>query len=230
MESIPTIHKTKVTAQVIEALKDFILGKDFTNGQFLPSELELCKHMGIGRSTLREAVMILESQGFVKKIHGVGVMVVDESFRATSEMLRLMLLRKGYTMKDLFEVRCTNEIRIAELAAIYATKENLDEIQKHLNVMRNSISTNLEYLNADIEFHQAIAIASQNKLFSMILQIVRPLMEDMIRETLKFNHRPEQSMNFHERIFEAIRDKDASRSALAMKEHLLGTGVMLGFS
>jgi GntR family transcriptional regulator, transcriptional repressor for pyruvate dehydrogenase complex len=171
--------------------------------------------------------MILESQGFVRKIHGVGVMIVDESLRATSEMLRLMLIRKGYTMSELFEVRYINEIRTAELAALNSTQKNLEEIESHLMTMRNTLSTNTEYLNADIEFHLAIAKASQNKIFTMILQIVRPLLEDMIRETLKYDHRPEQSMKYHERIFEAIKGKDTMEAARAMKEHLEGTIKML---
>ena len=230
IKSIPIIQKTKIIEQVIEVLKDYILKGNFLNGDYLPSEIELCKQMGIGRSTLREAVKTLESQGFVKKNHGVGVMVVDESLKATSDMLRLMLKRKGSTKEELFEVRRINEIRIAELAAINATQENLDEIEKHLKTMRNSMSTNKEYLNADIEFHLAIAKASQNKIFTMILQIIRPLLEDMIQETLKEHHRPEKSMKFHERIFLSIKNKDPNLSALAMKEHLEGTKSLLGLN
>jgi GntR family transcriptional regulator, transcriptional repressor for pyruvate dehydrogenase complex len=227
MESLKVIQKTKIIDQVIDALKDYILNGNYKNGDYLPTEVELCRMMGIGRSSLREAVMILESQGFVKKIQGVGVMIVDESFRATSEMLRLMLIRKGYTMAELFEVRYINEIRTAELAAMNANRENLEEIKKHLMIMRDSMSTNTEYLNADIEFHLAIARASQNSVFTMILQIVRPLLEDMIKETLKYHHRPEHSMKYHERIFDAIKRKDTVESARAMKEHLEGTKEML---
>lgn len=228
MTGIPNIQRTRIIEKVIDVLKDFILQGNFKNGDYLPTEMELCKQMGIGRSTLREAVKILEYQGFVRKNHGVGVIVVDESLRATSDMLRLMLLRKGTTMEELIEVRYINEIRTAELAAVNATQENLEEIEKHLLTMRNSLSTNQEYLNADIEFHLAIAKASQNKLFTMILQIIRPLIEDMIRETLKEHHRPEQSLKFHEKIFISIKNKDPNLSASAMKEHLQGTKSMLG--
>jgi len=227
MKSIPTLHKTKIIEQVIEVIKDIILSNNFKNGDFLPPEMELCKQMGIGRSTLREAIKILEYQGFVKVNHGVGIMVVDESLRATSDMLRLMLIRKGTTMEELIEVRYINEIKTAELAAENATQENLEEIEKHLMTMRNNLSTNQEYLDADIEFHLAIAKASQNKILTMILQIIRPLIEDMIKETLKYDHRPEQSMKFHERIFKAIKNKDPKLSVLAMKEHLKGTRTML---
>ena len=230
MTKIPYIQKTKIIEQVVETLENFILKGSLKNGDYLPPEMQLCKQMGIGRSTLREAVKILESQGFVKKNHGVGVIIVDESFRATSEMLRLMLLRKGFTKEELIEVRYINEIRTAELAAVNATQENLKEIEKHLLTMRNSLATNEEYQNADIEFHLEIAKASQNKVFTIILQIIRPLIEDMITETMKNTHRPELSLKFHEKIFIAIKNKDPNLAASAMKEHLQGTKSMLGIS
>lgn len=228
--AIPIIQRTKILEQVVDILKDLILKGNYKIGDYLPSEIELCRQMGIGRSTLREAIKILESYGLVEKTHGVGVIVVDESFKATSGMFRLTLIRKGYTMKELFEFRSTNEIRTAELASLYATKSNLQEIEKYLQIMRNNMASESEYLNADIEFHLAIAKASQNKLYMMILQIVRPLLEEMIQTTMMYHHRPEQNFNFHENIFKAIKNGDTSLSITAMKKHLEGTASMLGIS
>jgi GntR family transcriptional regulator, transcriptional repressor for pyruvate dehydrogenase complex len=229
MNTLSNIKRPKIIVEATESLKNHILNGNYSMGEYLPPEHELCHQMGIGRSTLREAVMTLETQGLVKKVHGVGVMVVDESLRVTSEMLKLMLLRKGYSMKELFEVRFVNEVKTAELAAQNARPSDLESIEKHLLTMRNCMSTNDEYLQADIDFHLAIAKASQNTVFTMILQIVRPLMEDMIIETLKYNHRPEQSMKYHEKIYEAIKAGNPDAAAKSMGEHLRGTGFMLGF-
>jgi GntR family transcriptional regulator, transcriptional repressor for pyruvate dehydrogenase complex len=228
MKKIPNIQKTKIIEQVTTILKNHILKGKYKNGDFLPPEMELCNQLGIGRSTLREAIKTLESQGFVTKNHGVGIKVVDESLRATSDMLKILLSRKGSNMYDLIDVRYVNEIRTAELAALNATPENLDEIEKHLMIMRNSLVSNNEYLQADIEFHLAIAKASQNKIFVLILKIIRPLIEDMILKTLEYDHRPEQSLNFHENIFKAIKEKNPDLCASAMKQHLKGTKSMLG--
>jgi GntR family transcriptional regulator, transcriptional repressor for pyruvate dehydrogenase complex len=228
MKKIPILLKTKKIEQVTDILKDFILKGNYKNGDYIPTEMELCKQIGIGRSTLREAIKMLESQGFVYKNHGVGVMVVDESIRATTDMFHLMLIRKGFTLDELFDVRYCNEIRTSELAALNATSENIEEMEKFLQIMRNKSSTNEEYLNADVEFHLAIAKSSQNKIFTMILKIIRPLIEGMIQETLKYNHRPEYSLKFHEKIFTSIKNRDPKLSALAMKKHLEGTKSMIG--
>lgn len=228
MKKIQNIQKKKIIEQVIDILKDYILKGNLKNGDRLPTEMELCEQMGIGRSTLREAVKILEFQGFVRKSHGIGVIVVDESIRATTEMLQLMLIRKKITMEELLEVRYTNEIKTAELAAINANGDDLKEIERHLKTMRNNLSTVKEYTNADVEFHLAIAKASKNKLFALILQIIRPLLEEMIEQTLQINHKPERSMKFHERIFKGIQSMDSELSSLAMKEHLEGIVSMLG--
>jgi len=216
-----------MTDQAVKVLNDFILLGKLKNGDYLPPELELCKQLGISRSTLREAIKILESQGFVKKRHGVGVEVVDESDRAAKNMLQLMLRRAGTTMEELIEVRFTNEIRTAGLAAMNANSDDLTDIEHHLEIMRNTMTTTDDYIKADIDFHLAIAKASHNRIFHLILLTIRPLIEEMIYKTLNYHHRPERSMKYHEKIFETIKNQQPGDAAEAMKKHLEGTKIML---
>lgn len=222
-----SIKKQPITEQAVEVLNEYILRGDLKTGDYLPPEMELCKQLGIGRSSLREAVKILESQGMVRKRHGVGVMIVNESDKAIKVMLKLMLQRSGTTMEELIEVRYTNEIKTTELASLNATKEDIEEIEKHLEIMRNNLTSTKDYVKADIDFHMSLAKASHNRVFLLILQTIRPLIEEMIQETLKYHHRPENSMKYHEKVFEAIKNKDVQSAVTAMEEHLQGTRKML---
>jgi GntR family transcriptional regulator, transcriptional repressor for pyruvate dehydrogenase complex len=209
MTQLKRIEKKTVLEHSIEALRDFITDGELKAGDFLPGEMELCRQLGVGRSTLREAIKTLELQGYIKKRHGIGMMVVEESDKAASEMLQLMLRRKGSTMKDLIDVRYVNEIRTAELAALNADPEDVEEIEKHLLTLKNNLSSTVEYVKADIDFHLAIAKASKNEVFYFILNSVRPLIEEMIEQTLKHHHKPEKSMKFHEKIFLYIKQKNS---------------------
>ncbi|MGC9341152.1 MAG: FadR/GntR family transcriptional regulator [Bacteroidales bacterium] len=222
-----SLKKQPITEQAVKVLNDYILNGNLKNGDYLPPEMELCKQLGIGRSSLREAVKILESQGMVRKRHGIGVMIVDESDKAIKVMLKLMLQRSGTTMEELIEVRYTNEIKTTELAALNATKEDIQEIEKHLEIMRSNLTSTEDYVKADIDFHMSIAKACHNRVFLLILQTIRPLIEEMIQETLKYNHRPENSMKYHEKVFKAIKNKDSQSAVMAMEEHLQGTKIML---
>ena len=227
MDNLNVVKRTPVIEQSIEILKAYIMEGNLKNGDFLPPEMELCKRLGIGRSTLREAIKILELQGFIRKKQGVGMMVVNESDRAALDMLQLMLKRNGSTMEELMDVRYVIEVRTAELAAINATPGDIREIEEHVFVMKNNIATQADYFKADIGFHLAIAKASHNSLFQFILHTIRPLIEEMIQETLKTGQRPEQSMKYHEKIFEAIRQKDPESAVTAIKEHLQASHHML---
>jgi GntR family transcriptional repressor for pyruvate dehydrogenase complex len=220
MEKLASIKKESMTEQSRQALKDFIINGSLKAGDFLPPEIELSKRLGIGRSTLREAVKTLELQGFVKKKQGVGVMVVEESDKAATDMLQLMLQRSGSSFKELHEVRFAIELKTVELAVKKAREKEIAQIGRYVEVMQDNITKQEEYIRADMNFHLAIAKASHNNLFSFILQTIRPLIEEMIESTLKHNHHPEQSMKYHEKIYLAIKKRDVDAAVNAMKNHL----------
>lgn len=230
MAIIDSIKRVSVIDQSIDKLKDFIMKGDLKTGDFLPPEMELCKQLGIGRSTLRETIKTLELQGFVRKKHGVGMKIVNESSQAALDMLQLMLKRNGSTMEELMEVRNTIEIRTTKLAATKATKSDIEEMGRYVKIMQNNLTSLDEYVEADMNFHHAVAKASHNMIFDFILKTIRPLFEEMIHETLKFEHRPELSMKYHEKIFTAIKAKDADKAVEAITEHLLATEKMLNIS
>jgi len=227
MTQIKKIEKKTILEYSIESLRDLITNGSLKTGDFLPGEMELCKQLGVGRSTLREAIKTLEIQGFIKKKHGVGMMIVEESDKAAADMLQLMLRRKGSTMKDLIEVRYVNEIRTTELAAMNANPEDINAIEIQLATLKDNLTSREEYVKADIDFHMAIAKASKNEVYYFILNSIRPLIEEMIEETLKYNHKPEKSMKFHEKIYKYIKQKNVDMAMKAMQEHLEGTRRML---
>ncbi|MDB4297665.1 FadR family transcriptional regulator [Flavobacteriaceae bacterium] len=228
MAKLKTIKRKPITEQSVEILKDFIMDGKLKSGDFLPPEMELCKQLGIGRSTLREAVKILELQGFVKKRHGVGVMVVEESYQAASDMLSLMLKRTNSSLLDIVETRNVIEVKTAELAALNATEDDLAVIEEYLIIMQNSKSSLEEYIIADVHFHIAIAKASKNTVLHFILDtILQPFLEDVVKDTTKTMDRPEITLRLHEYIYTAIKDKDAPKAINAMKKHLVATESML---
>ena len=220
MDKIKSIKRESITERSTATLKDFIIKGRLKTGDFLPPELELSKRLGIGRTTLREAIKTLELQGFVKKKHGVGVMVVEESDKAAEDMLRLMLIRGKSSLKELFEVRYCLELKAVELAAINGTEEEIAEIESFVSIMQDSITRMDEYIEADIGFHLAIAKASHNNLLALILHAIRPLFEELFEATLKYDHHPERSMNYHEKIYQAINIRDVDAAVDAMKNHL----------
>ncbi|KAA4074486.1 FadR family transcriptional regulator, partial [Bacteroides ovatus] len=79
LNSLPHLANDSVTKQVTDILSDLIVTGKIVEGDFLPTEEDLCHEFGIGRSSVREAIKTLESRGMVRKLHGKGVEVIDES-------------------------------------------------------------------------------------------------------------------------------------------------------
>lgn len=228
MKDIQRINSISATDQSEKILINYILEGNLKDGDFLPTEMELCQKLGVGRSTLREALKTLESKGIIQKKRGIGVIVVDKGGEALRDILKLVLIRGRTTMDELFEVRYTNEIRTAELAAIHANEEDLMDMKKYLKIMSNNSSSIDDYIQADIDFHLAIAEASKNKVFYLILNTIRPLLEEMIQLINKeYDYRPEITYKFHQKIYNSIRSKNPEKAVLAMDEHLKETRAAL---
>lgn len=227
MLPLTSIKGSSLIDQASDILTGFIINNQVKTGDFLPPEHELCKMIGVGRSTLREAVTILESKGLVKRFHGQGVKVVDDSQRATSDMFQLFIQREGSTITELIEVRNIIEVRSAALAAERSTQEDLDNILLPLTVMKSETVSMEEYIQADIDFHLEIAKATHNSVLLLLLEVVRPLLHNAILATVKSNLRPEQSLHYHEKIYAAIKAHDIQAASNAMINHLKGTEEMI---
>ena len=206
-----------------EFLTELILSREFTSGEYLPPEMELCNKLGIGRSTLRETISILESKGLVRRKHGVGVMVVDGSHKAASHIIHLMFKRNQISHINILEMRRLVETQAVRWASERATEEDIKLIENAVDVMKSNSSTFDEYVDADYEFHLGITKATHNPILVIFMQTIQSILKDIIVSTLRSGLRPERSRHYHEKILEAIKERDPEKASTALSEHLLGT-------
>ena len=214
LNSLPHLANDSVTKQVTDILSDLIVTGKIVEGDFLPTEEDLCHEFGIGRSSVREAIKTLESRGMVRKLHGKGVEVIDESAKATTEMLHISLRMKKTTVRDFMEFRKSMEIKMTEMA------KTIEEVLEKMKTDEYRLETFADY---DFMFHKSIADASGNKVFSLMMETIRPMLYSHIIYTLNPNFNPELSNHFHETILEAIKAKDPNAASAAMAAHLAGT-------
>ena len=223
LNSLPHLANDSVTKQVTDILSDLIVTGKIVEGDFLPTEEDLCHEFGIGRSSVREAIKTLESRGMVRKLHGKGVEVIDESAKATTEMLHISLRMKKTTVRDFMEFRKSMEIKMTEMAACRATSEQVKTIEEVLEKMKTDEYRLETFADYDFMFHKSIGDASGNKVFSLMMETIRPMLYSHIIYTLNPNFNPELSNHFHETILEAIKAKDPNAASAAMAAHLVGT-------
>ncbi|MGH7919787.1 MAG: FadR/GntR family transcriptional regulator, partial [Candidatus Dormibacteraceae bacterium] len=166
------ISRISLVDQVIDALTGGIIAGDTPIGTRLPPESALTRQLGVGRSTLREAVRILAHQGVLEVRQGDGTYV-----RGTPlEPLERRLRRAALT--EIVEVRHLLEVGAAELAARRATTQQLGALEAALEARGRG---GPEFVTHDLAFHRAVVEAAQNavlsELFAQFRGSLRRLLE-----------------------------------------------------
>jgi GntR family transcriptional repressor for pyruvate dehydrogenase complex len=165
LERIDT--KTRGLA-VLDALADMIEGAGLKVGDRLPPEITLAAHLGVGRSTIREALNRWEGLGLIRRKRGAGTFLaarVPSSQGLVPTMIRL----EGEALLRLLEVRRSLEQTAVRKAAINATPVQRRQIAALCSRLLEIVNSGKDWHRADAEFHGAIHDASGNPVFGQIL-------------------------------------------------------------
>ncbi|KQO20559.1 GntR family transcriptional regulator [Flavobacterium sp. Leaf82] len=158
------INKKSLAEEVASKLQEQISLGHYKINEKLPIEAELMKSFGVGRSSIREAMKLLSNLGLLRIQQGVGTFV--QEVRTTREPMDQRLMRAS--VQDLDEVRQLLELKIAEKAATNRTEDDIVAMKKHLQNRMVAAERGLleECVEADIQFHIAIAEASKNEILA----------------------------------------------------------------
>ncbi len=164
MNQSAPIKRLSLADEVAQRLQQQIsLGK-YKPGDKLPTEPSLMQEFGVGRSTIREAVRILANAGVLRVQQGLGTFV--EAAPDTAEPWAQRLKRAEFS--DLNEVRQLVELKIAQKAALHRNEKDIEQMQGFLKKRKEAALANnvAECIQADIDFHCAIAAAAQNSILA----------------------------------------------------------------
>lgn len=214
------VTRTTLTEDVCGKLTAHLVRGDWQEGDRLPSERELCKRLGVGRASLREAMKALELMGMIESRVGEGTFVCRRSDFLARPLLWSIAGSDETQVKELIEARRLMERELAMLAAARAKEEDLQKIEQLLNRMTQSVDKREAYLNADLDFHLAIAQAAYNRPLLNAVQLIRNVMRQWIDESLQVAGTSSVALVQHKRIFELICKKDGNAARQAMEEHL----------
>ena len=211
-----------LASQVTLQLEDMISTQHLQPGERLPSERELAKLFGVSRTVIREAMRAMAAKGLVEVQSGSGTILRTLTAETVSKSFS-MLLRQGRPHVDydkVNEVRRLLEIEIAGLAAQRRTPEDLDKLQAivlDMNVMKNDRDS---FAQMDVMFHVALAEATYNELFVIMLESLSDVMLEVRLIGFDVPDAPQNAIDYHYRIYEQVRDGNIQASREAMAEHL----------
>ena len=215
------VQSSRLYEQIVKQIEESIQKGALKAGDQLPAERELALQFGVSRTAVREAVRALHEKGLVEPFPGRGTFVTSE----TSDSIRLTLdrmIRSGphEGTLHLVEVREILEPQIAALAATRVTEESLSGLREAVNIMDSAKRDPDAFIEADLDFHLALAEAAANPLIlSLIDSIVGVLRAQRLR-IFEVEGGPERGQYHHKRILEAIENHDPAGAREAMRAHL----------
>jgi GntR family transcriptional repressor for pyruvate dehydrogenase complex len=219
--------RTTLTASAFEQLITYVVNGDWKAGDRIPPERELCQQLGIARTSLREALKAMELIGMLESRVGDGTFVCARSEFLSRPLLWAFTGTDHAELKDIMEAREFVERDLAGLAATRATDAELEVIAASLRTMRESVARGESILEADMAFHLAIADAAHNQVLRNAVQLLRNLIRQWIVLKLMIPDVPAKVLKQHEKIFKAIRARDAAGARKAMWDHLEETAYLV---
>jgi len=212
--------KGSLSEQVARQIIDLIARKQLETGDRLPSSDELTGYLEISRTAMREAIKLLDAWGVVTVRHGVGTFVAELSVDALTIPIKVSAERKEEAVFNLHQIREALEPYIAAIAARNARPEHIEEMEESLHRMDQAIDNPSEYIPADLDFHSALAKATGNDLFLIVIHPVIDLLQDVRRLTQKTQGALERGQSSHWMIFEHVKAGRAEKAREAMLSHL----------
>ena len=214
------VHSRRLYEKIVEQIQSQIISGKLRPGDRLPAERDMAEKFRVSRTAVREAVKTLREKGLVEGHIGRGTFVTDGTASAMRGSLGLMMKIGGTTgASDLAEVREIFEPEIAALAAKNATKEQIALMREAVAAMDKKLNDAEAFVEADLNFHLALARATQNTL---IPSLIDPIV-DLLREERKGTFRRGGALHgqqHHKRILEAISQRNAEAARAAMRAHL----------
>ena len=209
--------------RLTRTMLDRIRGGEWPVGSLVPGERVLIEQFGASRIALREAMSVLRAQGVIETIHGRGSVVKRVDASVFGQLYPLMIAMDGeQTFEHVFELRLALESETAHLAAVRRTDAEASEIDRLVEEFAGRVEAPMEDWTAtDFGFHMAIARATHNPLFPTVLTGISGFVRYV--QTISCSSNParrRRSLQAHESIAEAIRDRDADRARVEMEAHL----------
>jgi len=216
---------SKVSDQIVEQIRGAILMGQLKPGDKLPPEKELVETFQVSKATLREALRSLEVLGFLEMRKGAagGAYVVEMEMEKARDYLANFLHFKEMSIDNLTEVRLILESYTSEQAALGISSEDLEKLKQLIDQSEPILEhgTPQEYRQNEIEFHRIIGSVTGNPILMFLLDFVENLLIDT-KEILKpgkeFSRRV---LAAHQRIYEALVERDGKRARQEMIEHVV---------
>ena len=227
------LKKVRLYEEIADQIKNTVFNGQLRPGDPLPSERDLASMLNVGRPTVREALRTLDVLGIIElnKIEK-GYLVrendVAQYLEILGENLSWLIKPERKTLADLWEVRKYIELGICHVAARKATDEDLADLDRIIEEMRDCVNKFESYFPLAADFHKKLALITGNRFFYIIWAMIQNIMlkgYTPILQTL-FPEGPSKLYEANKSLVDAIKSKDSKKIDNAMEIHSMAEAVL----
>jgi GntR family transcriptional regulator, transcriptional repressor for pyruvate dehydrogenase complex len=218
--ALTTLRRSPLVEQAIERLREQVTSGAWPIGTRLPSEAALAAELGVGRSTIREAIRALASTGMVESRQGAGTFV-----RAVAAGVALETRLRRAALLDVYEVRHALELQAAHLAAARRDADDLARLETTLDRRQAvlTIAKDATFVEADLAFHQAVVDAAHNPILTELFASFTSALREAMFEVFADRELQLDANPAHLELAAAIRAGDPEAASAATGAHLDAT-------
>lgn len=213
------VSRQKTYELVADRLLALISTRRLGPGDPIPSERELVALYGVGRSSVREALRMLESKGVIRS-GGNGSFTVADFANALNISLDFLLSVDEADHGELFEVRRILEGEAAALAASRRLDTEVGRLGAEVDAMAGQLESEEAFIAADLGFHLIIAEASRNRLIVHLMNAIRVLLQRSLMSSFHIPGSPQGAVEMHRLIYEAVAGRRPEEARQLMQEHV----------
>jgi GntR family transcriptional regulator, transcriptional repressor for pyruvate dehydrogenase complex len=216
---VRAVTSQTLTQAVAEHLRALIHHGEVGPGDRLPAERELAERLGVARASLREAIKVLQDEGYVQVRRGaLGGTYVTELVEPL-EKWRMRMRTQAGEFDDIIDFRIALETESARLAASRRDREDLARLRDSINSLGQPSSGHAAFRLSDSQFHAGLARASGNLRLQTAIESARGELF-VPHDLLPYTDPIEDSRRDHQQIYEAVRARDPDAAANAMRDHV----------
>jgi len=215
------VRTSRLYEQIVQQIEESVLNGSLKPGDQLPAERELAQRLGVSRTAVREAVKALREKGLVEAYSGRGTFITDGTSNAARQSFDLMVkIGQQESSTHLAELRLILEPGIAALAAERMEEEYLAAMREAVAVMDRAQKDPAAYIEADLDFHLALAEAVANPLILSLIDSIVGLLREQRIKIFNVEGGPQRGQIHHKRILDAVERHDPEMARSAMRAHL----------
>lgn len=207
--------------KIIRQIRELITSGQLNPGDKLPPERKLAERLGVGRSSVRDAIKKLEFYGILKTLPQSGTIVAGMGIAALEGLISDVLKIENSDFASLIETRVLLETESAKLAALRRTPQDIKHIKEALDAYVHKVKLNQQAVEEDLMFHLKIAEASKNAVLKSLMLIITPdIIYNFIKLDICKDGRFYDALEEHKLIVKHIIAQEPEAAAAAMRNHL----------